>query len=311
MAELRCKSCGAVMTRLHDSNEAVCEYCNSREVIVAADQRTLHKFKSMFQTFIHEIDESGEKSKVIRERIKEEREEPASTTLEEVYTEEGQTVEIHYLYKDMQGAVVTYVTRENVIFRFSRGQAQMADCYKHNAESIKYPSEEMRRVLHAYLPEIVADICLEAGERMLVIKKLAKSYPLELLLPLEPCHAAWVISRLENLICLLKYNGISLGRINMKDLMINPENHQVLLYGGWWNGESRLVFNREMKAVRQIVLQALAEQRKVPPAMRTFLESREKDTPEKDFTYWDVCLEQAFGERKFVPWKVTEREIYE
>ncbi len=69
---------------------------------------------------------------------------------------------------------------------------------------------------------------------MVAIEKKPGVYPLRLLGILLDRHTAWVISRLENLCCLLSYSGIVLNGLTLDNLFVEPATHQIYLYGGWW-----------------------------------------------------------------------------
>lgn len=75
---------------------------------------------------------------------------------------------------------------------------------------------------------------MQDGSSFIVIEKRQGVYPLKMLGTLLDRHVAWVISRLENLCCLLSYNDMVSNGLTVENLFVDPENHQLYLYGGWW-----------------------------------------------------------------------------
>ena len=68
----------------------------------------------------------------------------------------------------------------------------------------------------------------------MAIEKKEVVYPLNMLGVLLDRHVAWIVSRLENLCCLLDYNNMVLNGLTEDNLFVDPVNHQIYLYGGWW-----------------------------------------------------------------------------
>jgi len=89
-----------------------------------------------------------------------------------------------------------------------------------------------------------------------VIPKKPDVVPLRTLLdylktPLEPVHAAWVVSRLLNLASYLAYTSLSHLGFNETNIFVNPINHTAYLLGGW-----RLAtpFGEKIKALPQFTM---------------------------------------------------------
>lgn len=312
MITLVCDKCGGKMKRIGNTNEAECEFCGNRIFISAADENTRSKFKEMFKDFVKELDGAeSEEHKIISEQPEtEEVQELADTFLVELTSRQNSKIQIHALYQQELQKCTMYVTRENVLFKFSREHTDSLHKYVHYGKKIAYPTEAMQRTLHSYLPENMKQIPLIHEEQLLVINKLKNTYPAGLLKPLQAEHVAWIVSRLENLACLLAYNGITLHNLTLDDIFIDPKNHQVLLYGGWWSGEDSMNHRSLLQTNRRIGKE-MAGMEHIPEPMRKFMQSSPKGNANEDFAYWDECLTQSFGKRRFIKIERSEREIYQ
>jgi hypothetical protein len=51
---------------------------------------------------------------------------------------------------------------------------------------------------------------------------------------LDTRHVTWILTRLHSLLCYLQTAGITHNAIDLDSCFLSPENHSILLYGGWW-----------------------------------------------------------------------------
>lgn len=238
---------------------------------------------------------------------------------------------------------VIYVARKNVILVFPKEYEEYAKRYQEMTAKLKYPNAEMEKELSNYVPKPVTDCRLADGSVFLAIEKKEGVYPLRMLGVLIDRHVAWVISRLENLCCLLEYNDMVLNGFTVDNLFVDPANHQIYLYGGWWFAgyegaeavgasaqnmkylEKRSLIGKgrnrgatDLESIRLTAAkllgfpdrESLKDTKLLPEAFRDFLTGKPKQSAGKDFSYWDDVLEKSYGERKFIPLSVTEEEIY-
>ena len=153
---------------------------------------------------------------------------------EELVREDGAVMEIIYLTKRKADMCIMYVARHNVIYLFEQAHADYAARYREMTGKLVYPSADMERELTNYVPRVVTECRLADGRIFLAIEKKEGTYPLKMLGTLMDRHVAWVMSRLENLCCLLDYNNMVLNAFTAENLFVDPANHQIYLYGGWW-----------------------------------------------------------------------------
>lgn len=154
-------------------------------------------------------------------------------------------------------------------------------------------------------------------------------------------HVAWILSRLYSIACYLDYSNLAHVDISTKNLYVNPKQHTVHLYGGWWYarkfGEKALgapswvvdlsmnfagsgIPNRKLvsEQIKQVgrellgypSIPAMANAIMLPKPLVQWLSSPGSHKPLGEYTDWMHCLEQSFGPRKFIEFNVTEKDVY-
>ena len=132
-------------------------------------------------------------------------------------------------------------------------------------------------------------------------------------------HIAWVISRLENLCCVLEYNGLVHPEIDPDSIYINPNNHTACLYSGWWDvtrknttgvGGHILSSEDNLNGIRRTADAILDRNVDAPSALIEFIGSRPRIDAYEDFAYWDEVIIRAFGKRRFVKMETEDSDVY-
>lgn len=332
MALLKCKMCGGTLNYDKTNNLAVCPYCGAKSTVFEQDRKLFEQFQTMFASLLdRQTERSGQTEGYWVEASR-----------EELIREDGQIIEIACLFKMRADLCTMYVAKEHVLYVFEKQYEQFADHYIKMTAALKYPNHEMEKELKNYVPQVAADCRLSDGGRLVAIEKAEGVYPLRLLGILLDRHVAWVISRMENLCCLLSYNGVVHNGLTVDNLFVAPETHQLYLYGGWWfagyeggqmNGISADARNciykkylekkrchpsTDLESLRLAAVKLLgyetreeaAADRRLPEAFKEFLVEPAASGARQDFSDWDRVLRQSYGERKFIPLPVTEEEIY-
>lgn len=334
MALLKCKMCGGTLDYDRERDLAVCPYCGSRSTVFEQDRKLFEQFQAAFAAVLRQGGSDGRKAAEEGFWVE--------ASVECLPREDGEVIEIAYLTKRRADMCTVYVARNHVIFLFDRGQEKYAERYREMAGKITYPDREMERELSRYIPRVVTQCRLADGRMFLAVEKAEGVYPLGMLGILIDRHAAWVMSRLENLCCLLEYNDMVLNGFIVENLFVDPANHQLYLYGGWWfagyrgvetvgaskpvlpylkkdsSGRSRSRTSTDLESIRLIGAKLLGcESREdlrgrnlLPEPFRRFLTDPPKENASADFAEWDRVLEESYGERRFIPLSVTEEEIY-
>ena len=331
MAILKCKMCGGTLEYDRRQNLAVCPYCDSKSVVFEQDRKLFEQFQDTFAAL---LGENGKEA--LQEGFW------VESSQEELVREDGETIVINYLTKQRVDVCTMYVAKQHVIYVFAREHEKYIERYREMIGKIRYPSPEMERELSNYIPKPVTECRLADGSFFIAIEKQETIYPLRMLGTLLDRHVAWVISRMENLCCLLAYNDMVLNGLIEDNLFVDPVNHQLYLYGGWWfagfrgsetagaskavlpylekrdEQKSRNSYKTDLESLRMVAVRLLGYQDRetlkadklLPQAFREFLLREPKRDAMEDFAEWDKVLEQSFGERKFIPLKITKEEIY-
>lgn len=334
MALLKCKMCGGTLDYDRQQNLAICPYCGSKSTVFEQDRKLFEQFQAAFDVILNQSDS--------RKRQQAEEGFWVEASVEQLPREDGEVIEVAYLTKRRADMCTVYVARRNVIYVFDKGFEDSAARYREMVGQIKYPNEDMEKELSRYIPKIVTECRLADGRQFLAIEKEAGVYPLGMLGLLMDRHVAWIVSRLENLCCLLEYNDMALNGFSMENLFVDTANHQIYLYGGWWfagfcgmetAGASKSVFpylkkgiagqNRnqvstDLESIRLVAAKLLGcEDREklrtvhlLPKAFEDFLVLGPDHSAQADFKKWDKVLLESYGERKFIPLSMTEEEIY-
>ena len=135
-----------------------------------------------------------------------------------------------------------YIGRNHLIYVLEAKNKKYLDNALKVLRSLKYENSEMEKEFKRYFPQIVDTFELKTGEHCLVLKKDSTDFLLEDLdkyyknqgSELYDKHCAWVVSRLSNICCFLKYNHLVHNGISLTNCFISPKYHTIMLFGGWW-----------------------------------------------------------------------------
>lgn len=288
------------------SMTAHCRFCGTSYVLD-------HKDTDYFRTFYRQMTESSSGDEDRKKRDETLWENAGTITFTTV---DGQPVELKYLYSYSDKCADVYITRRNIAFHFRSGMNAKAEHMRKMISSLDYPSADTK-ALADFFPRVTGAFMLGDGTSLTVINKREDEYPLRLFGKLGGRHIAWIISRLENICCVLEYNGIVHPEIDADTVYINPNNHTACLYCNWWSVEQKnmtgLSSADNLTGLRRTA-KALLETDEVTPdtpqALLDFIDSSPKMDAYEDFAFWDDMLIKAFGERKFIKMDREDSDIY-
>ncbi len=219
-------------------------------------------------------------------------------------TRTGEPVNAACLYESEQDGVRILTARRSVLFVFPPKRAMLPDRYNRGVSLLQFPPTDSSR-LEASFPRTGQIIPLSDGSVMLAISKPETIFPLAMFGALTPEHAAWIVSRTENICCVLAFSGLCHGAINEDHLFINPWTHEAALFGGWQctgKGDGR----QDLQALRSMILRVMGPNLSTAPAaFRIFLHSAPRSVAYDDFAAWDKVIETGFGGRRFVQMDVN------
>lgn len=306
MRNLNCKNCGSTMIYDVSSMMAHCRFCGTSYVLD-------HKDTDYYRTFYRQMIDSAAGDEAKKQRTESLWDNADVVTFT---TTEGQAIELKYLHSYSDKCADVFVTRRNIAFHFRDGMNAKAEHMRRMISSIDYPSADTRS-LADFFPRVTGAFMLDDGTSLVVINKREEEYPLRLFGKLGGRHIAWIISRLENLCCVLEYNSLVHPEIDVDTVYINPNNHTACLYCNWWSVEQKnmsgLSSSANLTGLRKTA-KALIETEEVTPdtpqALLDFINSSPKIDAYEDFAYWDDMLIRAFGERKFIKMDKEDSDIY-
>ena len=319
MKNILCKNCGGSMYLDASATTAVCRYCGSTYVLNHEDTDYYRQFYQKMRSFLS-LSKDEQDRRLKADEIWQNADDKKFETLD------GQTIEVNFLYSHSDRTANTYTARKNIIFHFEEKSADCVERFRKAVSMLDYPSADTKS-LSDFFPHINGGFELVDGERLLVITKGEDEYPLRLFGTLSGRHVAWVISRLENLCCVLEYSGLAHAEINPDTVYINPYDHTAYLYGNWWNAgkhnthsggifletENNLI-NLRNTAKEMLGFKpeekVIADGENIPEALAEFINGKPKFNAYEDFAYWDEMLIKAFGERKFIKMDTDDGEIY-
>ena len=285
---------------------AHCRFCGTSYVLD-------HKDTDYYRTFYRQMIDSAAGDEAKKQRTESLWDNADVVTFT---TTEGQAIELKYLHSYSDKCADVFVTRRNIAFHFRDGMNAKAEHMRRMISSIDYPSADTRS-LADFFPRVTGAFMLDDGTSLVVINKREEEYPLRLFGKLGGRHIAWIISRLENLCCVLEYNSLVHPEIDVDTVYINPNNHTACLYCNWWSVEQKnmsgLSSSANLTGLRKTA-KALIETEEVTPdtpqALLDFINSSPKIDAYEDFAYWDDMLIRAFGERKFIKMDKEDSDIY-
>lgn len=320
LKELICNNCGGIMTLDASALTAVCQYCGTHYVLNHEDTDYYQHFYLQMCKFLS-CDENERERKLKADKLWENADEQVFECID------GNDIGIKYLHKFTERDADVFIARKNIIFHFKSCGQQKAEQFRRNVSLIDYPSADTRQ-LSDFFPKIHGGFELIDGSYIFVIKKDEDEYPLRLFGKLNGRHVAWIISRLENLCCVLEFNSIVHPEINADTIFINPYTHQASLYGNWWNAGKNNTFSSDKSNILKMEQNLyglrdtagytlgfnnhseVKESSEIPKALADFIRNKPEYNAYDDFAYWDKMLIKAYGERKFIRYDTNDEQIY-
>lgn len=228
-----------------------------------------------------------------------------------------------------------YVSKTKVIYVFDSDKEKYYKNAVQRISAIRYGDKKMEEDLGRFLPKPYQNFRTKSGEFVLVLDKPEDVYPLKSVCgyfggSLDDRHAAWIISRLCNLACYLKYSGLVHNGISIDNCFISPNAHSVLLLGGWWyavrEGENMLGAAKEifeimpvsakstkrasavtdLESVKLIGRKLVGSSAKAPKPFMNFLTGGSGSSSYEEYEKWDKALYASYGERRFVKMEIND-----
>ncbi len=289
MLKYKCSNCGGEF-EIHTHGELKCPFCGTKQYFSDAELKGYKGYRDNVLQYVRSVNDTiFEKGDVLRLW--------GDSDLEKFEGVDGD-IEVSYTYRTQTDGIDVFINKESVIYVFPAVKKAFADRMLANIESLEYPSADIKNLRNT-LPHLKARLELKNGGVILAFSKSENVYPLFVFADLHPKHVAWMISRMENLCCLLEFNERDHKHMDAENLFINPRSHEAFLFGGWWDlsvGHPITALKSLRKTAKQLSGTKLEEG---PKAYAEFLDSIPKATAYDDFEYWDSIIENGFGGHHF------------
>lgn len=292
MITYKCKNCAGEVS-INYSGDLACPYCGTKVSFSDKELEGYKEFRRKMLEYLASVSNNTERDSDL---------DYIWSMAEEIdfESESGETISVRYIYKSERDSVHMYCARNNVILVFPDSKCTAANRTLSTINGLKYPKADMRG-LDRLVPNFAGKYNLKDGSILLAYSKPDDMLPLPLFGNLAYEHVAWIVSRLENIACLLCFNNLAHHDIDPDSVFINPKTHEAALYGGWCNTtESESGSTDDLKAIRNTAKLILGPGfEDIPKMFIEFIKERPKKNAYEDFEYWDEVIEKGLGGRHF------------
>lgn len=286
LLNVRCDNCGAEY-RISSRGEMVCRFCGSNVYLSDKDFKAYKNTRdNMLMSDRFTNDEAADTGDVLRLWNN------GSTA--NFKTIKGVNISFDCYYSVILDDKEVYIGADKIAVIFSNTFSLTN--FTVNLSQIEYPSADIKD-LSRFLPNIIFKSALEDGRSIIIISKTDNIYPLFLFENLKATTVAWIISRLENLGCLLEFNNMDFRALRVEDLYINPKTHELFILDGWDGVEktSRRNYLKDMRLIAKDIMDTST----APELCMKFLDGEPKETAYDDFSAWDEVIMKGFNGHNF------------
>ncbi|MEE5990675.1 MAG: hypothetical protein V3G41_08355 [Lachnospiraceae bacterium] len=286
LLNVRCDNCGAEY-RISSRGEMVCRFCGSNVYLSDMDFKAYKNTRdNMLMSDRFTNDEAADTGDVLRLWNN------GSTA--NFKTIKGVNISFDCYYSVILDDKEVYIGADKIAVIFSNTFSLTN--FTVNLSQIEYPSADIKD-LSRFLPNIIFKSALEDGRSIIIISKTDNIYPLFLFENLKATTVAWIISRLENLGCLLEFNNMDFRVLRAEDLYINPKTHELFILDGWDGVEktSRRNYLKDMRLIAKDIMDTST----APELCMKFLDGDPEETAYDDFSAWDEVIMKGFNGHNF------------
>lgn len=286
LLNVRCDNCGAEY-RISSRGEMVCRFCGSNVYLSDMDFKAYKNTRdNMLMSDRFTNDETADTGDVLRLWNN------GSTA--NFKTIKGVNISFDCYYSVILDDKEVYIGADKIAVIFSNTFSLTN--FTVNLSQIEYPSADIKD-LSRFLPNIIFKSALEDGRSIIIISKTDNIYPLFLFENLKATTVAWIISRLENLGCLLEFNNMDFRALRAEDLYINPKTHELFILDGWDGVEktSRRNYLKDMRLIAKDIMDTST----APELCMKFLDGDPEETAYDDFSAWDEVIMKGFNGHNF------------
>ncbi len=297
MLSFQCNNCGGEMA-VSRIGELACPYCGTHNFFSDSQLEQYKEFRLRMLEYLRGLADD-EQTKASEERL--------WMNCEKVtfVDKDGTDITIEYVYKCIKDDVHIYAARKNVILVYPPNKVGDAKDAMDSFLKIEYPQADMRE-LNKCFPSLAGRFELMNGSYMVVLSKAESMYPVEMFGALTAKHVEWIISRLENIACVMEYNEMVHGGISPEHVFINPKTHEAALLGGWHQArDKRREDKTDLLDIRKTAKKLLGrDYGDAPKPLIKFIEGKPAQDAYDDFAKWDSVIENELGGRHFTEFKI-------
>ena len=286
LLNVRCDNCGAEY-RITSRGEMVCRFCGSMVYLSDKD----------FKAYKNTRDEMLGKDRFTNDEMADEGDILHlwnNSSRVNFSTDKGVNITMDSFYSVILDDKEVYIGSNKLLIIFKNFSEVIR--FTDSLSRIMYPSADIKD-LSRFLPNVTYKATLEDGRGITVISKAENIYPLFLFENLKATTVAWMISRFENLGCLLEFNEMDFYSISIEDIYINPKTHELFILDGW-EKVSRSSNRNYLKDIRQIAKDVMDCSTANDMCMQ-FLNGEPAATAYDDFGNWDDVIMKGFGGHNF------------
>ena len=286
LLNIRCDNCGAEY-RISSQGEMICRFCGSK---VYLSDKDFKAYKNTRDNMLHNNrflnDEAADEGDVLHLWN--------NSSKANFTTVRGSTITLDSYYSVIFDDKEVYIGSDKIAIVFNNPLS--AANFPLMLSQMEYPSADIKG-LGRFLPNIIYKADLEDGRALLIVAKTENVYPLFLFENLKATTVAWIISRFENLGCLLEFNNMDFKAIKTEDVYINPKTHELFILDGWDGVEktSRRNYLKDMRKIAKDVMDIST----APELCMEFLNGEPAKTAYDDFSDWDNVIEKGFNGHNF------------
>ena len=286
LLNIRCDNCGAEY-RISSRGEMICRFCGS---MVYLSDKDFKAYKNTRDEMLHNDrfinDETADEGDILHMWN--------NSSRVNFTTDRGVNITMDSFYSVILDDKEVYIGSNKVLIVFA--SISEVTRFNNSLSQIMYPSADIKD-LSRFLPNVTFKATLEDGRGIIVVSKSENIYPLFLFENLKATTVAWMISRFENLGCLLEFNDMDFDAISIEDIYINPKTHELFILDGWEN-VSRTPRRNYLKDIRQIAKDVMDCSTANDMCMQ-FLNGEPAATAYDDFGNWDDVIMKGFGGHNF------------
>lgn len=297
MLSFTCTNCSAEMS-ISRIGMLACPYCNSKKFFKDSELQEYRIFRKRMLEFISAAAQSEDKA-LYAERLW------ADSECVQFTDANGDDITIEYIYHNVEDGMTVYTARHNVIYHIPKEKAYCAQAMLRNIARLTYPQADMKGLSNCF-PKQAGRFALKDGGILLVFEKSENFYPAAMFGELSAKHVEWIISRMENMACVLTYSELVHGGITPDAVFINPWTHEAALFGSWHKVQTAAPADvSDLKGIRDTARMLLGEGiQAAPEPVLEFINGKPAADAYEDFARWDEVIEKKLGGRHFTKFEL-------